>query len=410
VSASHPLTLGRAWDVFDRVSSSVRAAIPAIRSLEAAGDMRRTEPLVSTIVLVLQSSHVAATMDALASVPELTIVERSQTRVTGHYARTPIEIHVAEDADLGTLLFRATGSDAHVSAITARGLPSKPFSSEEELYASVGLPFIYPELRDNSGEIEAAANGSLPPLVQVADIRGDLHMHSTYSDGRDTVDAMIEGCRALGYEYMAITDHSFSSAASRTLDLDGVERQRDEVARLRETFPDIAILHGVEVDIMPDGRLDFDDGVLERFDLVLAWLPDRARHAAARLTQRSLAAIRHPLVNILCHPANRMVGSSAGYELDFDALHRAARETGTALEVDGAPMHLDFDGEHARAAAAAGATLAIDSDCHKVEALGRQMRLGVGTARRGWVESRHVLNTRSLSEVRAFIAAKRNGR
>jgi DNA polymerase (family 10) len=278
------------------------------------------------------------------------------------------------------------------------------------LYASVGLAFIPPELRHASGEIEAAASGGLPDLIDSSDMRGDLHMHSLYSDGRDQVSAMVEACCALGYEYMAITDHSFGAAASRTLAIDAIPRQREEIDALRERFPDIAILHGIEVDILPDGRLDFDDAVLEPFDIVLASLHEHARQDSDRLTERSIQAIRHPLVNVLCHPANQLVGRFAGYELDFDAIYAAAAETGTALEVDGAPSHLDLDGERARAAVAAGVTLTIDSDCHRVEALGQQMRFGIGTARRGWITRTNVLNTRPLSEVRAFIAAKRAGR
>jgi DNA polymerase (family 10) len=161
------------------------------------------------------------------------------------------------------------------------------------------------------------------------------------------------------------------------------------------------------VDIMPDGSLDFEDEVLETLDIVLASLHDPAHQDAKTLTKRCIRAIRHPLVTIITHPANRLVGRRPVYELDFDAVYAAAVETGTALEVDGAPSHLDLDGEHARRAIAAGVTLTIDSDCHRARALRRQMALGIGTARRGWVEPRHVLNTRSAAEVRAFVAAKR---
>ena len=241
-------------------------------------------------------------------------------------------------------------------------------------------------------------------------MRGDLHMHTTYSDGRDDLEAMVKGCHALGYEYIAITDHSSGAAASRTLARDDISQQLDEIAALRVHFPGMTILHGIEVDILQDGQLDFDDATLERFDIVLASLHDHAGQDGDRLTRRSLDAIRHPLVNILCHPANQLVGHFAGYALDFDALYEAAAETGTALEVDGAPSHMDLGGDRARAAAAAGVTLSIDSDCHRVEALSRQMSFGVGTARRGWIEPGQVLNTRPLAEVREFVAAKRRGR
>jgi DNA polymerase (family 10) len=191
-------------------------------------------------------------------------------------------------------------------------------------------------------------------------------------------------------------DHRSSerAAASRTLTRADLGRQRDEIARIRERYPQLEILHGVEADIMPDGRLDFPDAALEPLDIVLASLHDSAGHDAKALTRRAVQAIRHPLVTVFTHPANRIVGRRAGYPLDFDALYAAAAETGTALEVDGAPAHIDLDGEHARAAIAAGVTLTIDSDCHRARWLDRQMRFGIGTARRGWVEPRHVLNAR----------------
>jgi DNA polymerase (family 10) len=221
---------------------------------------------------------------------------------------------------------------------------------------------------------------------------------------------MVQVSAALGYEYIAITDHSERAAAPKTVTIDGLARQRDEIERLRDRFPTLTILHGIEVDIMPDGSLDFADDVLETLDIVLASLHDRHGDDPARLTRRCLSAIAHPLVNIISHPANRLVGRDEGYELDFPAIYAAAAATGTALEIDGAPTHLDLDGGHARMAVAAGVTVAIDSDCHRARLLDRQMRFGVGTARRGWVAPRQVLNTRGIDEVRAFIAAKRPAR
>jgi DNA polymerase (family 10) len=169
----------------------------------------------------------------------------------------------------------------------------------------------------------------------------------------------------------------------------------------------IHILHGVEVDIMKDGSLDFDDSVLEQFDIVLASLHDHGEQHATQLTERYMSAIAHPLVNVITHPANRSPALSGGYDVDFDRLFEAAVATGTAMEIDGAPGHLDMDGLLARRAVAAGVTVAIDSDCHRADALGRQMRFGIGTARRGWVEPKHVLNTRGVDAIREFVAAKR---
>jgi len=218
---------------------------------------------------------------------------------------------------------------------------------------------------------------------------------------------MVLAARQLGYEYIAITDHSQRAWSSRSLSIQDVSRQRDEIDGLRRKISGIEILHGIEVDIMPDGTLDFEDSVLERFDIVLASLHDSAGQQGPELTDRYLKAMRHPLVNVITHPANRSPARSDGFDIDYDALFAAASETGTAMEIDGAPGHLDMDGAIARRAATAGVVITIDSDCHRAEWLARQMRFGVGTARRGWIEPRHILNAGSLDDVRAFIARKR---
>ena len=221
---------------------------------------------------------------------------------------------------------------------------------------------------------------------------------------------MATACQDIGYEYIAITDHSERAWSSRKLLATDVARQREEIDAVAETLSGVTLLHGVEVDIMKDGSLDFEDDVLAGFDIVLASLHDHGGQSGPELTQRYLSAIAHPLVNVITHPANRSPGVFAGYDLDYNRLFAAAAETGTALEIDGAPGHLDMDGTLARRAVSAGVTVTIDSDCHRAEALARQMRFGIGTARRGWIEPRHVLNTRDVDAVRAFVADKRAGR
>ena len=220
---------------------------------------------------------------------------------------------------------------------------------------------------------------------------------------------MVEAAVALGYEYIAITDHSPHSAATRNLTPDGVKRQADEIAGVRERFPQIVILHGCEVDILPDGRLDFPERILARFDIVLASLHHRAGQSPDQLLRRYVSAMRHPLVSVITHPTNRLLPHRPGYDLDYDRLFEAAVETGTCLEIDGAPVHLDMDGALARRAIAAGASVIVSSDGHRADLLGQQMGLGIATARRGWVEPRHVLNTRPLADVRAAIQRKHRG-
>jgi DNA polymerase (family 10) len=400
--------LGRATDIVDLVLTAIGRASPSIDLLAPAGDVRRFESLASSLIVVGRASdpsHAIQLLDTMGGVDR--VLHRSARRAILLIQQHEIDVRLAAPDDYGTVLFAATGSRRHVRAVQERRGRPRLAPGEEALYAHAGLPFIPPELREGSGEVEAAAAGTLPVLVQREHIRGDLHMHSTYSDGTDSLDVMVAQCAALGYEYIAITDHSERAGAARTVSRADLARQRRDIATLRERYPAMTILHGLEVDIMPDGRLDFEDAVLEPLDIVLASLHDPARHDPKTLTERCIRAIRHPLVNIITHPANRLVGRRAGYELDFDAVFAAAAETGTALEVDGAPSHLDLDGELARRAIGAGVTLTIDSDCHRARALHKQMALGIGTARRGWVEPRHVLNTRPLPEVLAFIARKR---
>jgi DNA polymerase (family X) len=405
------MPLGRARDILETLSVAISACSPSLEALTASGEVRRYESLVSELILVGRSSEPLTAIEQVCLAKGVEVVlHRSARRAVVTTQRTEVDIRVAAPGEYGTVLFSTTGSQSHARQMRQRGGPLTLAPQEEDLYARAGLPYIAPELRQGTGEVEAAISRTLPRLVSVEDMKGDLHMHTIASDGADTLDAMVEASCALGYQYIAITDHSDCAGASRTVSRRELSRQRAEIEAVRERFPQITILHGIEVDIMPDGSLDFPDRVLESLDIVLASLHDSARQDGKTLTRRCLQAIRHPLVTVITHPANRLVGRRAGYPLDYDAIFAAAAETGTALEVDGAPSHLDLEGERAREAIAAGVTLTIDSDCHRARWLERQMQMGVGTARRGWVEPRHVLNTRSIDDVRAFIAAKRRRR
>jgi DNA polymerase (family 10) len=394
--------------------------------ITAVGSLRRFAPAVDDVTLLAivpteQHQGVLAAFTRLS--PVSAVLAQQPSSVTVDTTRGPLTLHVAAPDQAGAALVWHTGTGPHVARLQARsarlslhfadGLLTRadgapvPCPSEPQFYAALDLPFIAPELRGGDGELEAADAGVLPRLISEYDIRGDLHTHSSWSDGRNTIADMVSAARQLGYQYIAITDHSERAWSSRTLAEEDFDRQREEIDRVRARARGIEVLHGIEVDIMPDGSLDFGDEVLERFDIVLASLHDPAGHDGTRLTERYLRAIRHPLVNVITHPTNRAPGRADGYVLDFAALFAAAADTGTALEIDGGPGHLDLDGALARRAVAAGATLAIDSDSHRLDAMGRQMLFGVGTARRGWIEPQHVLNTRSAAEVRAFIARKR---
>jgi len=418
------IPLGRAVAIAEPLLTWLRA-VPGVRWAEPLGSLRRGQETVGDIELIAPATDPAAAIDRLLPLPAAARwLHRSARRLYFLVDRVQVGIRLPEPDNAGAALLYLTGSREHFAEmqneaatagyrLTANGLHDRSgtlhaAAAEEEIYGALDLPFIPPEIRNGDGEVQAARRGQLPALVTRSQIRGDLHMHSVWSDGRDTIEAMVAACRGLGYEYVAITDHSQSSAAARNLAAGDVPRQADEIARLRERYPEIGILHGCEADILPDGRLDFPDRVLERFDIVLASLHERAGHGREQLMDRYVAAMRHPLVAMITHPTNRLVPSRAGYDLDYDELFALAAETGTLVEIDGAPGHLDLDGPLARRAVAAGATLAVSSDCHRAELLDRQMSLGVLLARRGWVEPQHIVNTRPLEDVRAQVARKRN--
>ena len=381
-----------------------RVGLPAL-SLTPIGSLRRFAPDIGDVSLlaVAELERHSDVLSAFARLPAVAgIVSRSPTHITMANERGAVTLRVAVPADAGSALVWHTGSRSHTHQLQARAERMGP-----AFYRHLELPEIPPEVREGANDSDPAERGDLPPLVSTADIRGDLHMHSTWSDGRDSIEQMVMASQQLGYEYVAITDHSERSLASRQLAAADVAGQRAEIEKVRARARRIAVLHGVEVDIMANGSLDFDDELLAGFDIVLASLHDSAGHDGATLTERYLRAIHHPLVNVITHPANRTPARFDGYRLDFDVGFAAAAATGTAMEIDGAPGHLDLDGALARRAAAAGVTLVIDSDCHRSDGLGRQMRFGVGTARRGWITCEQVLNTRTLDEVRAVIQRKR---
>ena len=401
-----PLGLGRAWDILEHFLPALTAACPDLQGIEPSGAVRRSEPLLTGLVVVARAADPLRAIDAVARMPGVMEIHRTARRILALVEGQELDVRVATPDEYGSVLFTTTGPAPHVAEVLKRR-PPRLIASEADVYAQAGLPWLPPETRDSPDAVERARQGSVPRLVDRDDIRGDLHMHTTYSDGREPLRRMVHGAHALGYEYIAITDHSEHAGASRTLTPELLERQRAEIAQLRHEVPRMAILHGIEADIMSDGSLDCPDEILASLDIVLASLHDAAGDNRRGLTRRCLAAIEHPLVSVITHPANQLVGRRAGYDMDYPAIYAAAAATGTALEIDGAPSHLDLSGERAREAVEAGATVVIDSDCHRVRSLDRQMRMGVGTARRGWVEARQVLNTRPVADVRAFVARKR---
>ena len=267
--------------------------------------------------------------------------------------------------------------------------------TEREIYQTLGLDYIPPELRENTGELEAAANGKLPDLVEFDDVRGDLQMHSTWSDGAATLEEMGRSAKEKGYEYIAITDHSASVRVANGLSEERFRKQWKEIEKLNDELSPFRILRGVEVEIRSDGSLDFEREFLDEFDLVGASLHQSFRQDSAKLTERAVRALSHPSVDFLCHPTNRLIGRREGNPIDLRRVISAAKDNGNMLEVDGQPQRLDLDEVWARRAMEEGVPVVVDSDAHSVGELDN-LGYGVTVARRAWLGAKDVVNTRSL--------------
>jgi DNA polymerase (family X) len=275
-------------------------------------------------------------------------------------------------------------------------------TSEGDVYAAVGLPWIPPELRESRGEIEAALAGGLPDLVTLDDIRGDLQMHSTWSDGRNSIEEMARACLDLGYSYMAVTDHTQAMAMVRGLTPERARAQWDEVEEVRANVPDILLLRSAEVDILKDGSLDLPDEILEELDLVLVSVHSFMDQDRRTMTDRVLRAMAHPAVDILAHPTGRIINRREPFALDVEAVLEAAAELSVAVELNANPNRLDLDDVHVHRAKELGVPVVISTDAHNPEGL-RDMRFGVAQARRGWLEAPDVLNARSREDFEAWL-------
>ncbi len=328
-----------------------------------------------------------------------------------------VDLRVVPEESFGAALQYFTGSKEHGIALRRRarerGLRLNEYglfdgerriagAREDDVYAALDLPPIPPELRENRGEIEAAEQGRLPALVSLDDIRGDLQMHTTWSDGRDTIEAMACAARERGYEYIAITDHGPTVRVAGGLDAARLARQIEEIDAINERIEGLRVLKGIETDILEDGTLDLPDDVLAKLDYVLATVHTRLALSRREMTRRIVRALRHPRVSALGHPTGRLIGRRPPYEVDFDEIVRAAAGEGKLLEIDGHPERLDLDDHHARRAAEAGVPIVISTDAHAAADLAL-MRYGVDQARRAWLTPDHVANARPLGRFLALL-------
>jgi DNA polymerase (family 10) len=279
---------------------------------------------------------------------------------------------------------------------------------EAAIYERLGLQWIPPELREDQGEIEAALAGSLPQLVELSDVKGDLHTHTNWTDGADTLEEMAKAAKAKGYAYMALTDHSQNLALTRGLTPERLQEERALVKRVNNKLAPFVVLLGTEMDILMDGQLDFSDEVLRGLDYVSASIHSGFRQPRDVMTARMLRAISNPLVNTLNHPHGRKIGRREGYAVDMQAVIERAASIGCALELNSDPDRLDLNGDWARRGLKLGARFTVSSDAHSTREL-EFMQFGIGSARRGWLTAGDILNTHALEEVRAILGARRNG-
>lgn len=420
---SRRLPLGVARPVAEAVMAALREH-PAVAQIEPGGSLRRWRDSVGDLDLLAASADPEAVMAAFVGLPFVReVLSRGPTFT--RVLRTDglqVDLRVVAPEHWGTALHHFTGSRAHSIHLrdlaNERGLKLNEYgifrmadgsrvagASEEDVYAAVGLPWIPPELREDRGEIEAAAAGRLPDLIEQEDLRGDLHVHSDWSDGNAPLEGMVQAARARGYEYMAITDHSAGLGVANGLTIERVRAQRELIAALNERYAPFRVFAGIELEVRADGKLDFSDAELGELELVTASLHTSLRQDPERVTARALRAIRHPAVAVLNHPSGRLVEKREGADLDLDAVLRAAATTGTAVEVNATPERLDLDDVGARRAVELGVTLTISSDAHSPAGL-ESMRYGVMQARRGWVSRENVLNARPRAEFEAWLAER----
>jgi DNA polymerase (family 10) len=409
------LLLSKALAVGDELVASLRDHPAALR-VELAGSARRRVDAVKDLDIVAAASDPAALVEHFCSLQAVDLVHSSGTagaKVLTH-SGLPVDLRIVPEEVFGNLLQHFTGSGKHNEALRTaavkRGLHVSEYgiaddeggdllacATEEEVYERLSMDWIPPELRENRGELAAAREGRLPQLIELDDIRGDLHMHTTLSDGHASIEEMATAARERGYDYVAITEHSATHGFGNDVQADALLRQAEHIAALE--LDGIEVLAGTESNILPDGSLDYADDVLEQLDWVIASLHTSFRLSEKEQTERMVAAMHHPLVDAIGHPTGRLIERREAYALDLDRVIAAAVETGTFLEINANPNRRDLNDVYARAAAEAGVTLVIDSDAHWPRTL-VNMRYGIATARRAWLTKDAVANTRPWAEVR----------
>jgi DNA polymerase (family 10) len=414
------ISVARLRPFAERVAAELRE-LPGVVECEIGGSLRRYAETAKDIDLVLATDDPGTVADGFAALEWVAEVEsRGDTKTTClAHDGARVELRMVEPGLFGNLLQHLTGSKDHNVALreaaVKAGLKVSEYGVEElvtgevlrardeaEVYRRLGMDFVPPELRENRGELEAARSHRLPDLVSIEQIRGDLHAHTDWSDGKATLEEMVAAARAKGYAYLNVTDHSPAVGFGMGLDAGRLRRQIERVRELAATLKGFTLLVGAEVDILKDGSLDYSDELLAELDVVVASLHASHRLSEADQTKRLCAAMENPHVDLIGHPTGRLIGRREPYPMDMEAVIAKAVETGTVLEVSGQPDRLDLRDTNVRMAVEAGAKLSIDTDAHSVIALD-YMRFGVMNARRGWASAADVVNTRTWPQLKKLL-------
>ena len=422
-AADTRIPLPQARPLADTLVEQLRASGLPLTQIAVAGSLRRGRTTIGDLDILCTSPTPVPVIDYFTRLPLVESIIGHGDNKASVRLRTGlrVDLMVLPPEHFGALLHHFTGSREHNIQMRdralARGLKlsergfERPdgtrilCAQEDDVFATLGLPPIPPELREGSGEIEAAAAGRLPALVTLADIRGDLHNHSQWSDGTATIAEMARAARARGYQYMALTDHSQSLTIARGLTVEQIEAQAAEVAAVNRELAPFRVLHGVELEIKTDGTLDYPDEVLARLDIVIASVHQGLRQEGERVTERVIRACRNPHVDIIGHPTGRILTSRPPSALDVEAMIAEARTTGTALEINASPERLDLDEVHVRRAVESGVLLAINTDSHHPDGFAN-IEYGLTVARRGWATASNILTTWPLDKLLAWLHAR----
>jgi DNA polymerase (family 10) len=386
--------------------------IPGVQQVVVAGSYRRAKETVGDLDILVTARLDSPVIDRFVAYNEVAeVIAKGKTRATTRLAsKLQVDLRLVSEESYGAALHYFTGSQAHNIALRQlgqqQGLKINEYGvfkngrriageTEESVFRAVGLPFIPPELRENRGEIEAAQAGNLPKLVELSDLRGDLHAHTKATDGRNSLQEMAVAARKHGFEYLAITEHSQHVTVAHGLDAARLAAEINEIDRLNATLSGITLLKGIEVDILEDGRLDLPDNLLARLDLVIGAVHSRLHLPRQQQTERILRAMDRPYFTILAHPTGRLIQEREPYDVDMPRITRQARDRGCFLELNAHPERLDLLDTYCQLAKEEGVLVSINSDAHSVLDF-NNLRFGVGQARRGWLEKDNVLNTRPL--------------